>query len=775
MTGVTGTPSSVLGSVAPPETLAQIEFARALDVVASHAVSDPGAAHVRRRLPLAAADDVREQLVDVAELATLLADGDPFRPVALPDLGDVLARLELPGSVLDGPALARAAHGLGGMRAVVAELHRLEGTAPRAAALAVELPPVSMDRRLAAAVDPDGSIKDEASPRLRQVRRDIRDTREKLIRLLEGGLGRLPAHDVPADPVVTMRGGRYVIPVRREARSRIEGIVHGESGSGATVFIEPAASIPLGNELNRLEAAESREVIRVLRELSDALRPFGPLLVAGWEMCVAVDDRYARARYAGAVDGCVPRVAAAPAPLAIRNGRHPLLLAASADVVPFDLEMREGARFVLVSGPNTGGKTVLLKAVGLISALAQAGVIPPVGEGTTLPVFTRLFADIGDHQSLAASLSTFSAHLRALKEVLQNADERALVLVDELGTGTDPGEGAALAGAALRALCHRGCNTLATTHLGRLKELAADTPGAINASFQFDADRLAPTYHLQVGVPGRSYGLQIARRLELPAEVLRLADELQPEAERSLDALLGDLERREREIAEREAASARADARLAAEREGLDALRGELEERVGELAERERQLERTGREEARRFLLEARKRVEGALGLARAAVSEATAKEARRLVEDGVDRERTALAKLEALAREKGWVVREGGRRQSRSSAAADDPPPARRRRSATESMQATVADRAASEVDVRGMRAPDAEAVVVRALDDAVVAALPVLRIIHGKGSGALRACVAEVLKRDPRVASHHAAPPEQGGWGVTIADLRP
>ncbi len=334
----------------------------------------------------------------------------------------------------------------------------------------------------------------------------------------------------------------------------------------------------------------------------------------------------------------------APSELRIVNGRHPLLLAGAEPVIPFDLELLEHERTLLISGPNTGGKTVLLKAVGLATALAASGIIPPVGPGSRLPVFRRFFADIGDRQSIAASLSTFSAHARMLRRVLEEADDATLVLLDEIGSGTDPAEGAALAAAALVSLTERGSITLATTHLGSLKDLAGHTHGIVNASLQFDAVTLTPTYRFLKGVPGRSYGLAIARRLGVPARILADAEARVPDAERSLDALLAAVEERERELRSAQAKQEERaldleslSARLAAQNESQAA-------REAELKRKEKEAERVGRQQARAYLLEARERVEEALGVARGAADEAAAREARRLVEEGVREAGEALA-----------------------------------------------------------------------------------------------------------------------------------
>src|SRR5205809_70592 len=485
--------------------------------------------------------------------------------------------------------------------------------------------------------------------------------------VLEGSaLAQLTGDRAP-DAGVTLRGGRYVIPIKSTARARVGGIVHDESATRATVFVEPAEVIELGNELRAAEAAEQREVLRVLRELSELARPHRESIARAWEMCIAFDDLCARARYAIEVNGFAPAIGSGP--LTIRNGRHPLLVGGDTVVVPFDLALASDEFTVLVSGPNTGGKTVLIKAVGLLCLMAQSGIIPPIGPHSTLPVFTTWFADIGDRQSIAQSLSTFSAHVAVLRDILTRAGAGSLVLLDEIGSGTDPAEGAALAGAVLRTLTRRRAVPLPTSHLGALKQLATETVGVVNASLQFDAESLTPTYRLLKGLPGRSYGLAIAQRLGVPADVLAEAERALPETERAPDALLAAVEPRARGLAPGALSLAAAEQRVAEEREALAARERQLVDRERDVAARARSLDREARDQARAYLLEARKTVEQALAQARAAVDEATAKEARRLVEKAIEDTdwEEAGGKAGEGGRGRGWMSLEDLRRKDES------------------------------------------------------------------------------------------------------------
>jgi len=751
---------TVGGGVAP-SVLETLEFPAALERVAAHAAGPLGAARVTRRSPATDPDAIRAALAQVAELAALLLTDDAIRAEPVPDITAALELLGVPGSALEGAALAELRRALAAARTVAGDLARLATDAPRTAALRVDPPPKQLEQRLVVSLDEDGQVQDGASRTLARARRAVREARARLVQKLDALLAALDPTERAPDAAVTVREGRYVIPVRSTARARIGGIVHDESATRATVFLEPPEVIELGNALRAAEVEEQREILQVLRDLTDLLRPHRDAIAAAWEMCVAFDDLCARARYAVEVNGFPPAIGGGP--LEIRSGRHPLLLGGEL-VVPFDLVLAPDECTVLVSGPNTGGKTVLIKAVGLLALMAQSGIIPPIGPQSTLPVFTGVFADIGDRQSIAASLSTFSAHVAALRDILETdgAGAGSLVLLDEIGSGTDPAEGGALATAVLQTLTRRRAVTLATTHLGALKQLAAETVGIVNASLQFDADTLTPTYRLLKGVPGRSYGLAIARRLGIAPDVLEIAERVVPRAERALDALLATVEARARELDAKEQ-------ELAAREEGVRRDTEQLDSRAAELAARERDvkaraqsLEREAREQARAYLLEARKKVEAALGRARAAVDEATAKEARRLVERAIEETDQGAGSREQGA---GWMSLEELKRARNAPSRSDRP-------TVRQSAQAPSVN-AATEISLIGLRVSEAEPLLVKALDDAILADLPHLRVVHGKGTGALRQLVHEVLSADPRVKRFGFAPPNQGGHGVTLVEF--
>ena len=784
-----------------------LELDAALAVVGGRAATELGAERVRASRPRFDRSELEREHARIAAMRAMLGEeGWPGEPI--PDLREALARLAVPGTSWTSAEFLATATLLASSRRTrdaLRDEHRPQIARAVLAELASRLvAQPDVERVIDRTIAPDGTVRDDASPLLRRVRRELRGAQGELVRMLERMMAALDSHQQVPDMSVTVRNGRYVIPIRREARSSVGGIVHDASSTGATLFVEPPAAVEAGNRIRELEAEEIRESERILRGLTDTLRPAQPALADAIDALIELDSLYARARYADEFRCAPAELCDAVEGFAIRDGRHLLLLAQGSAVVPFDLEMTAEERTLLVSGPNTGGKTVLLKAVGLISALAQCGVPAPVATGSRIPVYDAFFADVGDEQSIQASLSTFSAHLRNLAEILSEATPRSLVLVDELGSGTDPVEGAALGGAILEELTARGTMTLATTHLGVLQQLATEVPGVVNASLQFDPVALAPTYRLIKGIPGRSYGLSIARRLGLPGPLLARAEERVPRGERDVAALLAELEAREKDLAERE--------RLAAtDTESVRDRGARIAERERNVSEREREIERAARRESRRYLLDARAEIERTIrelkGVESDSLDEA-ARVARRRVEELAASEGEALARVEAPAKEPtAQTVSSGplavgdtveittfGDRAGRIVAVRDGdavvavgavkmtvPFTAVRRASrrldtpaAVVPLRGDVPDvHAPSEIDVRGMRADEVEGVVMLALDAASRADLKRLRIIHGKGTGVLRERVGEMLAKDARVASYRGGAWNEGGAGVTIVEL--
>ncbi len=783
-----------------------LEFGRVLERIAARSASGLAQERIRALAPSTDVQTIRRELARVGATMRFAEEKPGWGMPTVPDVRRALRGLGAEGAVLEPVELFGIGVLLTSSRLLATELDGREEAYPElAAARALLVEDRATQEALERAVDAEGSVLDTASRELKRLRDRLRGAHARVVKQLEAYLRTLPERFVVPDASVSIREGRYVIPLRREGKGEVGGIVHDESGTGATIFVEPPIAIELMNQLRDLERDESREIRRILGDLTARLAPMRDGLAGALDALVDFDTLHARARAALEWRASVPGIEEAGAPgFRLVQARHPLLLDTSdRPVVPYDLDIVEGERAIVVSGPNTGGKSVFLKATGLVSAMAQSGIVPPVGPGTKLPVFGSFFADIGDEQSIAHSLSTFSAHLANLKELVEGADGTSLVLIDEMGTGTDPAEGAALARAVLEVLVERGAFTVVSSHLGQLKRLDGEGTGIVNASLQFDPDRMEPTYQLLKGRPGRSYGLAIARRLGFPGEVLDRAEGYREGDEVRMEEVLARLERRDREtetrLAELEDTQARA-----------RRLQEEVEARERKVRDAERTAEQRAREDARRVLLEARSEVEEAIAEVRSAAEgraelEEAATRARRRVEQAASRSaRKARARsrprtgpLPELAQgervrvhatgAKGRIIEmRDGRALVEVGAVRLEMPvadlepvegggddEAARRRSAG-GWSGPTGGQVRTEVDLRGLRVDEVDAELFRALDQAVLEDLSDLRIIHGKGTGALRQRVGELLEGDGRVTGFRMGTPEEGGAGVTVASLR-
>ncbi len=758
--------------------------------------------HLRALRPTSDRDRVSAMLRQVDATMRFIEEEPSWGLPAVPDCRSALRVLAAEGAVLEPVQLHRIGVLLRASRITSGEMDARDGQHPELAPirerLLAERP---TEDALERSVDGDGEVLDTASKELRQIRARLRGAHARIVRQLETYMKGLPERFVVADGSVTIREGRYVIPIRREGRSEVAGIVHDESHTGATLFVEPPVAIELMNQLRDLEREEAREIRRILGELSARLAPLRETLEGALEALVELDSAMARARSALAWRATVPEMLPpGERTLHLVDARHPLLLESlRREVIPYDLELLSGERALVVSGPNTGGKSVFLKATGLVCCLAQSGVVPPVGAGTRLPLLSGVFADIGDEQSIAESLSTFSAHLANLADIIREADDQSLVLIDEMGTGTDPAEGAALAQAVLEVLVGRGCLTVVSSHLGQLKQLAGEGTGIVNASLQFDSDRMEPTYRLVKGRPGRSYGLAIARRLGFPPEVIDRAESHRDRGEARMEEILQNLEQRERE------AETAVEA-LRSERAEVGRRSAEVERRSRELREAEQSSDARARERARRLLMDARTEVEEAIAQVRAAASETAldeaARSARRRVEVAAEQARRARSATRTSGDRPDGIrepevgsrvrVRATGAKGRIAEVRADralvevgevrmelplldlEPlaePDARPRSAGSWSGPGTSEVR--TEVDLRGMRVDEIDVELMRALDQAILDDLSELRIIHGKGTGALRQRVSELLGGDARVRAFRLGGPTEGGAGVTVVTL--
>ena len=648
-------------------------------------------------------------------------------------------------------------------------------------------------------LDDHGNVLDGASAKLRTVRRDLRSARVRLARKLERMVADPKFATMLQEPIVTQRQGRSVIPLRAEYKGRLPAVVHDQSASGATLFVEPLAAVELNNAVRELELQERDEVRRVLAELSAAIGAQRETIELAVESLAQLDLAFAKARFADDLNASEP-VLSLPggraSRLRLQSARHPLLDPVT--VVPMDLTLEPEVRAIVITGPNTGGKTVSLKTAGLLAAMAQCGLHIPAAAGSELEVFQGIYVDIGDEQSIEQSLSTFSSHISNIVRILRVADARSLVLLDELGAGTDPGEGAALARALLVEFLGRGCLTLVATHYPELKAFAHLTEGVQNASVEFDLESLQPTYHLTVGLPGRSNALAIAERLGLRKRIVEAARaELSPDDLRA-DSMLEEI-RRQRDAAAQagaEAGQASMEAR---------SLRDELRRRLDEIAEERNNILEQARREAgaelaaaRRQLADLRRRLtavgEPLLSLGdineeleqlEAALEAPGSQPESKLPDLEGDWKEPAVGDrvlIRSIGSEGVVTALEDGQAEVmlgrlRIKAELEDLVPLPSEPAAeqvvSEGRLPTPSAPPPLELHVRGRTVEEALEQLERSLDAAYLAGAPFLRVVHGKGTGRLRQAIRQALKDSGYVASFNSGTPAEGGEGVTVVWL--
>lgn len=743
------------------DALASLEFHRVRQALSERASTFMGQ---EAALVFAPKPSIQEAQAQQATIAEALAY--PYRLGGITDLRPLLEAAR-EGRRLEGGDLRSAAASL---EAATALKHELLEIGDYLHALAARMGEHTFFlRRVQECLDETGAVKDDATPRLREIRRRVNPLREEIQHKLQGIMDRHA--EAIQDRLITIRRDRFVIPVKSSFQNKVSGIVLDQSDSGLTVYIEPTSVVPLGNQLTSLRLEEEAEVNRILFELS-AILGHDPEL--GETLSALVELDLARAGASLAEDWKLSRPRLNQEGLyRLKAARHPLI----AEPVSNDLELSQATRIVLLTGPNMGGKTALLKTLGLAVLMAQCGLFV-AAESAELAFPDKLFVDIGDQQSLQESLSTFAAHLLQLGEILESATPSSLVLIDELGSGTDPEEGAALSQAFVEGLLEKNVRGLITTHLSPLKAFAQEQPGLQNASMRFDLDHLRPTYQLVVGAPGRSYALAIARRLGFSGEKVRRAEELLgPEGGR-LERLLSSLEAERLRMQQM---------RLEAEgrRQQAQHRQQELERQLAELEQNRQQLLEEARAEAEAIILEAQERIKHTREKAKAQQGQALqdlialrskyqrpqkAEPAKPGIQVGslVDTEYGKATIAEIRGNEA--VVQMGAVKLSVPLSKVQPQQEAKPKQKGGVQHKAKVE----AELNLRGLTVEEALLLVDDYLTEARATGTTPIRLLHGKGTGALRNALREALKHDKRVENFHDAVPYEGGHGVTVVHLR-
>jgi DNA mismatch repair protein MutS2 len=807
------------------KTLTLLEYPKILDRLAGYAAFPVSAEKIRALRPTPDLVEAQARLDETSEAVNMLAT----RPdLTIGGVRDIRGPVDLAnhGAVLTPAELNEIKFTLIAARSLARSFDRLGGQFPTLAALAARIAwPSGLVDAISRVLNERGDVLDSASAKLGTIRREMRIAYDRLMTRLQRIVSDQRNSPYLQEALITQRDGRYVIPLRAEFKGRIKAIVHDQSSSGATLFVEPLVAVELNNQYRELELAERDEVRRILADLSLQVGHNAAALLDTLEAVSDLDVAFAKAKYAEHLRAFAPRLHTLTGKQANDGSRHPGViirlfqarhpLLDQATVVPIDLELDERTYAVIITGPNTGGKTVSLKTAGLLALMAQSGLHIPAQSGSELSCFQAIYADIGDEQSIEQSLSTFSGHITNIIRILEQADRRSLVILDELGAGTDPQEGAQLARALLGHLLERGITTLVTTHHPELKAYAHGTPGVTNASVEFDLETLRPTFRLSLGLPGRSNALAIAERLGMPAVIVQAARAgLDPSDVRAEDLL--DEIHRQRELS-RQARAAADKARREAE-----TLRAELARRLDRLEDERRSLLEAARSQAQADLetlqdelRQARKalaRARQPLEVVQAVEEQAAALEERleqpvarrpadaaleppvqrplRLGDKARVRSLNAVGVIIALGEEEAEVQVGMLRLRARyadleqPSAAAEALPLAALRRQRKAAAPAASPPAPAQtgglethspgiELDLRGQSAEDALEALDRHLDAAYLAGLPFVRIIHGKGTGKLRQAVRAALGQHPHVRSWESGSEKEGGDGVTVARL--
>ena len=787
------------------KSLKVLEFYKIRDMLVERAASGLGKARCAALVPVSDIREIERMQAETEEASTLVARTGVQPISAFDDVQAQVARAKV-GGILSPKDLLLCARLMQTARSVrrtlVGEKDEAEETeTPHLVGLARALYPMRrLEEEIFAAILSEEEIADSASPGLASVRRKIRSANERIRDKLNGYLHSSSMARYLQDAIITMRQGRYVLPVRAEYRSQVPGIVHDQSSSGATLFIEPMAIVEINNDLRGLMGEERAEIEKILQRFSEEISQEAGALLENQRILAELDFIFAKGALARQMRAVQPKINEAGY-IDIKRGRHPLIDPEA--VVPSDLWIGKDFTTLVVTGPNTGGKTVTLKTVGLFTLMMQAGLQVPAMLGTELAVFDDVFADIGDEQSIEQSLSTFSSHMVNIVHILQNVTPRSLALFDELGAGTDPTEGAALAMSILDKLLSYKTRTLATTHYSELKAYALTHPGVENASVEFNVETLRPTYRLSIGIPGKSNAFEISRKLGLSEEIIGAAKEwLSGEQIRFEDVITtAEMHRqtaeRERELAEE------------AHNETVR-LRDQAEQERKKLEEQREKLLRKAREDARRILHSAQAEAEGIIRDLKKAAQEQNAKdreilEARRKLQGDLDKLAEPMAKESAVSEgaplksvtlgqtvripslgctgsvltlpdKNGEVQLQVGLMKMKQplsalrTAAQGDAPKKEKGRRAIK----VAAPQVSLELDVRGQLPEEALDNVDKYLDDCMMAGVSEVSIVHGKGTGVLRSEISQHLRHHPHVAEFRLGRYGEGETGVTIVTLK-
>lgn len=777
-----------------------LEYNKIIDLLSAHAGSALARERINSLAPMSNMRMVKEALTETTEaVSVILYKGS----IPVGEIGNIISLLDIvrKGRALSMRELLAVSRSLAGAREVKDFLSSDVPEIPMISEInSLIAPNPKMESEISRCILSEDEMADNASPELNKIRREIRNKNDSIRRKIDSYTSVGNNKSYLQEAIVTLRNGRYVIPVKREYSSKVPGLIHDQSKTGATFFIEPQAIVSLNNELRELELAEQREIERILQMLSGRVGEHYNELKNNQELLVKLDVINAKGRLSVAMEAVAPKLNL-EGYLDIRAGRHPLI--DMEKVVPIDVNLGDGYSTLLITGPNTGGKTVTLKTIGLFILMAESGLHIPCYEDSNIALFREVYAEIGDEQSIENNLSTFSSHMLNTANIISNADHESLVLLDEVGSGTDPTEGAALGVAMLEALKEKGAHTVATTHYTELKKYALSTEGVENASMEFDMDALAPTYKIKVGLPGKSNAFEISRKLGLDSRIIDRAISLMKESDIEFEGAVSRVEEDQKEVD-----LALKEARIKAA-EAEKKLK-EAEEKLAKAKESKHKIIEAAKEEAREIISDANRTVKEVSKELRKAVKEGrnnssavVADSKRKLREKSIENavvmrniKNTNIPKADDLrpgTRIKLLKLGQNGEVETspdssgnltvrigalKMSAKIKDvmiiednkPGTKERKRRSYAKMNTAKARTISPSINVIGKNLDDAELEVSKYIDDAFLSGINEVQIVHGRGEGVLRGGIRNMLKRNKNIKSISGASYDQGGEGVTV-----
>ncbi len=779
----------------------KLEFPKVKNYIKKYAISEIAREKLDKLTPSSNISDIQYKLNLISELKRLLETDDPLPLYGFSDIRNIISKAAIQDSILQSNELLSIYNVLKVIRNIHQYFTRKQNTYPLLNQL-ISLININkiLEYNIGKVIDENGLIRDDASNELKKLRREIIDKSDSLRKKMDTILKNVAAYGWAQEEIITTRDGRMVIPIKIENKNKIPGFVHSISSSGATVFIEPAETLEMNNEIRALQFQELREIERILKEITNQIRQNINELKSNIEVVGEIDYLQAAANYSIEILGNAPEINSENY-FNIIDGRHPILLMKHKrnEVIPLNISIGKDIKSIVITGPNAGGKSVAIKTFGLLVVMLQSGLHIPVSPDSTMGIYEKIFVDIGDEQSIEADLSTFSSHLENLKIMLQNCDDKSLVIIDEIGAGTDPIEGSAIAQALLVELTNRSTHCLVTTHHGILKAFAHENVGMENAAMEFDHNTLKPTYRLIIGIPGSSYAIEMAKRIGLPEQFIKHANQFRTTNQQALENLLVNLEQKNqilvREISE-----------IGKERTKLESLIVEYDQKIKKLEKEIKEIKLKALQEAKEIIFNANSLIEKTIQeIKESNASRDSIKKSHQIIKATQEyylntiktiqneelntnqrnenfnigdivrlKSSNEVGEIIEILKENYFNVLFGSykikvNKNNLIKAESKD------KKSYIQNIKYEIfEEEIKNEIDIRGLMGEEAIPMLDKFIDRAILKGYHRIDIIHGKGTGALQKKVSEYLKSHPLVKNYRLGEWNEGGYGVTVVELK-